>query len=1014
MTTRQRQLRKFSSHCIKTNANFLKCQSTGQIERSKGMLMRSEMGGVFKPLLISFLISQAVLVQAQPIDLSVNSSDQTYTDTSFGRRYLINIGTPGNDVTIRGSFDPAQNLRTDPNNPGGTQGFWALLTLSHSDQNTGPFSLNLSNLQIPALPPGTPTDAHLTISTVVLTDGNANSNKLTIDGAASDLSGVGNIYGAFSSNGSASDNSITGNDLELGLTGAIYGGASYRGETNRNSVTMSGTINRFAVIGGQSDVSNAAENSINLTGTGNIDNMWGGRALGGYASLNTVDLSYTGSIGTVYGGEGGQSAIGNVVKLHPQNTSTGELVIRDGLYGGVAHRAHGNSIEIEQGTNVRIQYVYGGRVTNTPTGGPISASANSVAIYGGSYFTEVAGGNGLFATGSGQANNNKVTIDASSVSITDSVIGGKAHTANLNQVIFKQAKADKVYGGFTTVDGETADNNLVSVKNATANLIAGGMAGQNASGNQVFLNSATISTGGKVYGGYVYAAKGENASQNLVYVTGNTTVDGDVYGAFSENPNVQTISQNSVTLDGNVRVTGGVYAAAVAGQGNIGDKNELVFRGKTSAGTIGGFTDLHLLVSEENLLTNNDEYVLTLTGKNSLDLTGKNIDVYDFRNGASTPNGEKFGLIKVASTVGGAPAIQLGGKVTLHNTFVDKNWDVKNGSAGELYLQGEKLIIQPSDPNNPGGSVVITPNTEANVNSQSLSQNRLSSIASANQSAQFAADSGLNAMKDQLYGKNWFFAGEGGMNKYGHGFNKIELNGGSVITGMMNNFDGTLLGGFFEASWGHAGSKESVFSAKSNIQSYGIGVLASREIYPNWEVDGSLRFGWMRNSFKGRYFDVDGSADFKTNMAYVSGHIGTAYNFSVSDETTISPYARYIVSYLGSDKVNAGSVEEDLYKANATVSHTLRAGVKVKTQISENFKFVGGIAIDETMGAKAKGHVSGYDLKTLSVNGTTAVGELKLQAVPSSTSPWKVDIGVKGYVGKRRGLTGDASISYRF
>ncbi len=978
------------------------------------------MGGG-KALLVSLLVAQAVLVHAQTIDLTGRSSAQTFTDTGLGKYYLVDIGAHGTDVTITGRFSLDNNLRPYPDQPNSDAGTWALLTLS--DTNNGPFSLNLTNLNIPALtvPPGTFYSSYdVVLATVVLTNGDANSNKLTIDGATCNLSGVGSIYGGFSENGSANDNAIIStSNLTLGYGGTLVGGFSRHAEANRNLVTLSGNIDRLTIAGGWADQKNAAQNSVKLTGSGTINKLWGGAAPYGNASSNTIDLSYTGTIDEVFGGEGRPSATGNSVVLHPNKTSAGALVINTALYGGYAQQANGNRVEIEKGTNVKVEYVAGGRVGNAIIGDPLSASDNSVAIYDGSGFVQVIGGNGItFFSAPGLANNNKVTIDAPNISITDSVIGGTANTANLNQVIFKQAKTDKLYGGFTPVDGETANNNSVYIENSTANLVAGGMAGQNASGNKVFLNNATIPTGGKIYGGYVYAAKGENASQNLVFINGNTTIDGDVYGAYSENPNVQTISQNSVTLDGNIKVTGGVYAAAVAGQGNIGDKNELVFRGKTSVGTIGGFTDLHLLVTDENILNNNNEYVLTVTGTNSLDLTGKNIDVYDFRAPASIPNGGKFGLIKVDSAQGGASSIQLGGDVTLHNTFVDKRWEVKHETAGELYLQGEKLIIQPPVPGTPGtipsDPIVITPTTTANLNSQSLSQNRLSSIASANQSAQFAVDSGLSAMKDQLYGKNWFFSSEGGMNRYGHGFNRIDLNGGSVITGLMNNFEGTLLGGFFEASWGHASSKENVFSAKSNIQSYGLGILASREIYPNWEVNGSLRFGWMRNAFKGRYFDTTGSSDFKTNMPYASAHIGTAYNFSVSDASTISPYTRYIVSFLGSDKVNASNVEDDRYKARSTVSHTFRAGVKVQTHFAENFKFVGGIAIDETMGAKAKGRISGYDLKTLSVNGTTAVGELKLQALPSSASPWKFEVGVKGYAGKRRGIVGDASINYRF
>lgn len=268
-------------------------------------------------------------------------------------------------------------------------------------------------------------------------------------------------------------------------------------------------------------------------------------------------------------------------------------------------------------------------------------------------------------------------------------------------------------------------------------------------------------------------------------------------------------------------------------------------------------------------------------------------------------------------------------------------------------------------------------------------------------------------MKDQLYGKNWFFVGEGGTNKYGRGSDKVDLNGGSMLTGLMNNFEGTLVGGFFEASWGHASSKESSYSAKSNIQSYGVGVLANREVLPNLELNGSLRFGWMRNSFKGRYFDVETTSDFKTYVPYVSLPLGADYTFPIGKSVEIVPYGRYILSYVGSDKVTVSS-EGDKYKADKTVAHTLRAGVKVKTQISENFKFIGGLAVDETMGAKSKGSISGYDLKTVSMNGTTGLGELKLQAVPTTASPWKFEVGVKGYVGERRGFMGDASINYRF
>ena len=869
--------------------------------------------------------------------------------------------------------------------------------------------------------------------------------RLVIDANTTDLSQVNRIYGAYNLEGSANQSEVTlvaapTGSNKLWETRQIIGGFSGESSANSNKVNINGNVKIDYVAGGESEAMGTGKsvdsNTVSIRGSGSINSVYGGRyqqsrfwAVGN-ASRNLVFIAFDGTFNTVAGGQfndgrfDGES-LSNVVTIQ----SPSSIIVQQYLVGGFNGIANSNTVTIEQGAKASIKLLAGGATANTSG----EVNSNNVLIYGGTKIDEINGG--ISTVGGATAQKNVVTIDAPNLKV-GKVAGGSSDTALLNRVIIKQASADEVYGGKTTAAAGTANQNFVYLENAEGATVFGGWAGKEAVKNTVLLHNSKSGTA--VYGGYV-SAQGTAATDNIVQVTGTSTINGDIYGAYSANAAISPqLARNSVSLNGDITVTGGVYAAAAVGNGPIGDKNALVFGGKVKAGTIGGFNDLHLLVGDDNLISGSGDYILTITGSNTLDLNGKNIDVYDFRNTPSTHSEEKYGLVKLSSSAGNNSGIQMSGNVTLHSTFLDKNWALKSDNVEELYLMDGKLVVQPPTPNNPvtpsnpptppsnpptppsnppttpSDPIVITPTTTANVNSESLSQNRASSIGLANQSALFAVDAGLSAMKDQIYGKNFFFVGEGGMNKYGHGFNKIELNGGSVITGMMNNFDGTLLGGFFEASWGHSSSKESVFSAKSNIQSYGVGVLASREIYPNWEVDGSLRFGWMRNSFKGRYFDVNGSADFKTNMPYASAHFGTAYNFPVSDTTTISPYARYIVSYLGSDKVNAGSAEDDRYKAKSTVSHTVRAGVKVKTQLSENFKFVGGVAIDETMGAKAKGRISGYDLKTLSVNGTTAVGELKLQAVPSSTSPWKVEIGVNGYAGKKRGVSGEASVNYRF
>lgn len=861
---------------------------------------------------------------------------------------------------------------------------------------------------------------------------------------------AGCVEGQYVGGAKAGSGTFSGNSVKIAegsyVEGIVFGGwalrSNYNSELEGNYVSVSGQVeypgsssDTALVYGVRMKNGSAYGNTVTIENKGTVNgDAYGVYADGsGGADISSNKITVSGSAGQVAGGriEEGNSqdnqtivkaggtvkgdAVGSIVKANGTASNNG-VIIESGakVIGNARASSLGN------GENTSNRTIIYGSVNGSAYGAKTksgSSDSNTVFIGAGGEVKGDAVGSAIELSASG-TQPGQLTASKNSVTV-DGTVGGNAAGAwvtsdvSENDVIINGVVKGQAIGALSENGSSTSNHVYLRKGSSVKGNVSGGQAKSTVQNNSVLITDAN-NVGGTVYGGLKTEVGAGDVSGNIVLIDGSTTVDGDVYGGYSEGGG--TLSNNSVSLSGNVAVKGTVFSAYDKAQNPIGNENVLVFSGRIKAGSIGGFTGLHLLAEADNRLNSGDEYLLTITGADSLDLTGKNIDVYDLNNTiTASPDGAKYGLIKIAnSQSGSSPAIKLGGDVVLHNTFIDKIWKVTNEDVGELYIEKNKIVIQP--PSDDSGDVIIIPptSTSANLNSHSLSQNRLASIASVNQGATFAADSGIEAMKDQLYGKNWFFVTEGGINKYGHGFNKIEFNGASMMTGLMNNFSGTIVGGFFEASWGHAASKENVFSAKSNIQSYGGGILVNKEFDSNLEIDGSFRIGWLRNAFKGRYFDVAGSSDFKTRMLYLSAHVGAAYNFPLSETTVISPYARYIVSYLGSDKVNASNVERDIYKASSTVSHTLRAGLRVKTQITENFKFVGGLAIDETMGAKAKGRISGYDLKTLSVNGTTGVGELKLQAAPSASSPWKFDLGVKGYVGARRGVQGEASINYRF
>ncbi|GHU89599.1 hypothetical protein AGMMS49925_00340 [Deltaproteobacteria bacterium] len=73
-----------------------------------------------------------------------------------------------------------------------------------------------------------------------------------------------------------------------------------------------------------------------------------------------------------------------------------------------------------------------------------------------------------------------------------------------------------------------------------------------------------------------------------------------------------------------------------------------------------------------------------------------------------------------------------------------------------------------------------------------------------------------------------------------------------------------------------------------------------------------------------------------------------------------------------------------------------------------------GAAFEYEFDGKARASVWGYDLKAAKFEGATGIGEAGLVFKPSSKSPWLVDLGVQGYVGKREGVSGSLRVGLEF
>lgn len=438
------------------------------------------------------------------------------------------------------------------------------------------------------------------------------------------------VYGGYAAGGAATTNtvSITGINGSVAFTNCnILGGYAGAGAADSNSMTLTATrISGGGIYGGWSDAGSAADNSVTISGSSGVS-VTGGHTDAGAAAGNTVkvidsDITYRIVGGEIFdaGSVAAGSASGNNVVL--------VNAVTYGVYGGRAGGtfsistgdvsaaavgdAANNTVTIESlktDTATKLVQVYGGTVT-----GKGSADSNSVIlgktgaaavlltdvkeVYGGGS-TSAGGQKGGTANGNQIEIKSNVTLGQSSTSSTGArIYGGYAYAgnANRNKITIDAGavvKAYFIYGGNSSSGSDSgvsqADKNQIIVGGdvTVGNSIAGGFAtgktgvpGSTANGNVI-----EVTAGGKVTG----AIRGGissygSADSNLVDVGG--TVTGLVTGGWSNGTgsSVGTASSNTVKVSGSA-------ADVIGGYSVNGDAlaNKIDITGSTGGFIRGGY-----------------------------------------------------------------------------------------------------------------------------------------------------------------------------------------------------------------------------------------------------------------------------------------------------------------------------------------------------------------------------------------------------------------------------------------
>ena len=546
----------------------------------------------------------------------------------------------------------------------------------------------------------------------------------------------------------------------------------------------------------------------------------------------------------------------------------------------------------------------------------------------------------------------------------------------------KELKERNVLAGvsaFITNDGGTFTNKntIVSVNKSgiTNGYVAGTLVALD-DGGQVEINNQTVvvsySTVDDVYGTGIVASGDVSARiNNQTIVLDNATVVGGVYDVSVKN-GTSTRSGNDVELT----------------------NSRLQLSGTNKVGSISGFDTIGLKVTEAN----KEKAVLTVTDADAgqMEFNGVTIEIAsdDFLESSDT-----YQLINVE----GGKYMFKDLTVKESHTFLETTYTAED----DVVLDADHGLTSEND-------LFNNKTVKATESSKTLAESLLGTVAFINQGAEFIADEGIAAMVDaaKLGEVTAFGVMQGGSTHYNTG-SYVDVDGVTFMAGagLRVNPNWTMAG-FVEAGWANSASHVEGTRGDGDHEYFGVGFATRYQTDGVLYVDGSLRAGRATTEFAGRYGQDSASYDAKS--LYMSAHVGLGALWNLNESLKLDTYARYMVTYLDDDDVSLNNRYNDKLELDSTVTHAVRAGARLLGDFNDYASWKVGAAYEHVFDGDAESAVNSFSLDVPSLEGDTGVFELGLRIRPSLESNWAVDLGAKGYVGDREGVTGNMTVRYSF
>ena len=256
----------------------------------------------------------------------------------------------------------------------------------------------------------------------------------------------------------------------------------------------------------------------------------------------------------------------------------------------------------------------------------------------------------------------------------------------------------------------------------------------------------------------------------------------------------------------------------------------------------------------------------------------------------------------------------------------------------------------------------------------------------------------------------------GGSSRYETG-SHVDTNSWNIAVAVGKNLeksDGTLEYGLFgEYGRGnytlHMNGIEDAGSGNTHYTGGGFLLkwTNSHDVY----TEASFRMGSLKDKASSLLHDGAGNAyGYDTSTKYRGGHIGFGKTYKEEDNTKLDIYGKYFYNEREGINFAAGA---DQYLLDEVRSRVLRAGFRYSTT-QRKWNCYGGLAFDHEFGGESRGTVNGTPIRSASVKGGTLRGEFGYCREATKTNPWKTDISLFGFTGKRQGFGGSVAVEYHF